>query len=71
LKEGALLAATPDNAEIARLVLLRLRQAQGASSIPGDAVMPLSSANVSINGGLASRLGLTITDKIKGMANVE
>jgi ABC-type uncharacterized transport system substrate-binding protein len=71
LKEGALLSGTTDAAEIARVVLARLKQAQGASAIPGEPVLPLSSANVSINGGLAARLGLTVNDKVKGMANVE
>ena len=71
LREGALLSGTPDNDDIARMVLSRLKQAQGMQAMPGDAILPLSSANITINGKLAERLGLTITDKIREMANVE
>lgn len=71
LREGALLSGTSDTTEIARLVLARLKQAQGMKAIPGDPVAPLSSANISINGNLAARLGLTLTDKLREMANVE
>lgn len=71
LREGALLSGTPDYAEIARLVLARAKQAQGMQAIPGAPVMPLSSANIGLNGKLAVRLGLTVTDKIREMVNVE
>jgi ABC-type uncharacterized transport system substrate-binding protein len=71
LREGALLSGTSDNAEIARLVLARLRQAQGMKTIPGEPVAPLSSANISVNGNLAARLGLTLSDRIREMSSVE
>lgn len=71
LREGVLLSNIPDNNEIARLALSRLKQARGGRDIPGEAVISPTSANVSVNGKLAERLGLTITDKIRDMANVE
>ncbi|CAN5321700.1 hypothetical protein BH11PSE11_BH11PSE11_28620 [soil metagenome] len=71
LREGALLSGTSDNAEIARLALARLRQARGMKEIPGEAVMPLSSANMSVNGALAVRLGLSVSEKTREAANVE
>lgn len=71
LREGALLSGTPDNAETARAVLLRLKQAQSAQGVPGDNVVPLPSANITINGKLAERLGLNLSDKVREMAHVE
>lgn len=71
LREGALLSNAPDNAEIARLVLSRLKQARGGRDVPGESVLSPAGANVSVNGKLAERLGLAITDKIRDMANVE
>lgn len=71
LREGALLSATPDNDDIARAVLARFKQAQEVQTIPGDAIIPLSSANITINVRLAERLGLTISEKIREIANVE
>lgn len=71
LREGALLAGATDNNEIARLVLARLKQAQGMPTIPGEAVMPLASATISVNGGLAGRLGLSIPERIKAGVQLE
>ncbi len=71
LKEGALLSGTPDNEDIARAVIARLKQAQGMKTIPGDALMPLSSATMSINSKISERQGLTISEKLREFANVE
>jgi len=65
LKEGALLAGTADFNEIARAVLSRLKQASGASGVPGEPLMPLSSANLSVNAKAAEKFGLPLSDKFR------
>lgn len=65
LNEGALLAGTPNFNEVARTVLMRLQQAQGADGVPGEPAMALSSADISVNTKVAVKLGLTLSDKFK------
>jgi ABC-type uncharacterized transport system substrate-binding protein len=71
LKEGALLAGTPDFNEIARAVLSRLKQARGASGVPGEPVTPLSSANLSVNAKTAEKLGLHLSGKFREFIHAE
>jgi len=71
LKEGALLSATPDFAEIARLVLERLKKTSDSSALAGDAITPLATARIVINASAASRFGLTIPAKLREQADVQ
>jgi ABC-type uncharacterized transport system substrate-binding protein len=71
LREGGLLSATADPAEIASLALGRLQQSQGMQGIVGDAVVPLSSAAVTVNAKAASRLGLALSAALRKNANIE
>jgi ABC-type uncharacterized transport system substrate-binding protein len=71
LREGALLSGTPDATETAHLALSRIKQTQGAHDIPGDAVIPLSGADISVSAKSAERLGLSISDKLRENVNVE
>lgn len=72
LKEGALLSATSDIDEITRLVLERLKKAPAvAVTSPGDAVAPLASARIVVNGSAASRFGLSVSPKLKEQADVQ
>lgn len=71
LKEGALLSATPDFAEIARVVLDRLRKAGDSSTLAGDAITPLATVKIIVNASAASRFGLTIPVKLREQADVQ
>lgn len=71
LRDGALLAATPDFADIARQVLGRLRQATAGGTIPGEGVIPLTSAILTINSRAAERFNLTISDRLRDSIRVE
>jgi putative ABC transport system substrate-binding protein len=71
LKEGAVLSATPDFTEIARLVLDRLRKTADASALAGDAITPLATAKIVVNASAASRFGLSIPAKLKEQADVQ
>lgn len=71
LKEGAVLSATPDYAEIARLVLDRLRKTADTTTLPGDAITPLATARIVVNASAASRFGLSIPAKLKEQADVQ
>lgn len=71
LKEGAVLSATPDFTEIARLVLDRLKKTADASTLSGDAITPLATARIVVNGSAASRFGLSIPAKLKEQADVQ
>lgn len=71
LKEGAVLSATPDFAEIARLVLERLKKNADASTMPGEAITPLATARIVVNAGAATRFGLSIPAKLREQADVQ
>jgi ABC-type uncharacterized transport system substrate-binding protein len=71
LKEGALLSTAPDFAEIARLVLERLRKAADTSGLTGEAIMPLGTARIIINSSAATRFGLAITPRLTEQADVQ
>ena len=71
LKEGGLLSASPNFNEIAHLVLKRLESAQNREDIPGEAILPLSAANMTINARVAKTLGLPLTARIMDVASVE
>lgn len=69
LKEGALLSTAPDFSEIARLVLDRLRRM--ADSSAGEAITPLGSAKIIVNGSAAARFGLAVPAKVREQADVQ
>ena len=71
LKEGALLSASADTQEIAALALDRLRKAGGSGPIPGEALVPLSGAHITVNAAVAARFGLIISPKLKEQVDVE
>lgn len=71
LKEGGMLSASPNLNEIAHLVLKRLHSAKNSEDIPGEAILPLSTANLTVNAAIAEALGLPLTARIKEIANVE
>jgi ABC-type uncharacterized transport system substrate-binding protein len=71
LKEGALLSASADTDEIARLALERLRRGGAGSIVPGEALAPLASARIAVNAGAAARFGLAIPPKLKEQADVQ
>ncbi|MES2318935.1 MAG: ABC transporter substrate binding protein [Pseudomonadota bacterium] len=71
LKEGALLSATADNAEIASLTLERLRKAGPSGSVPGEALAPLDAARITVSAAAAARFGLAISSKLKEQADVQ
>lgn len=71
LKEGALLGATPDFAEIATLVLDRLKKSNDAAGIPGEPIMPLTTARIVINSSAATRFGLSIPARLKEQVDVQ
>lgn len=64
LNEGGLLSATADAADIARLVVSRLKAAEGARAIPGEDVLPLRSAVIAVNPKAAEKFGLKMPTKI-------
>lgn len=70
LKEGALLGASADYADIAHLVLERLKKAANSPVIPGDQITSLSTARIVISSGAAARFGLVIPAKLKEQADV-
>lgn len=71
LKEGALLSATADHDEIARLVLERVRKIGGTHAVPGDAVVSLATAKIVVSGGVTERFGLTVPAKLREQADVQ
>jgi putative tryptophan/tyrosine transport system substrate-binding protein len=71
LKEGALLGATPDFAEIATLVLERFKKSSEASGLAGDPITSLNTARVVISNSAAARFGLAIPAKVKEQADVQ
>jgi ABC-type uncharacterized transport system substrate-binding protein len=71
LKEGALLSTSADPAEIARLVLERLKKATDGATVPGESIAPLSSARIAVNGVAAERFGLVISPKLLEQADVQ
>lgn len=71
LKEGAVLSATPDFTEIARLVLDRLKKIADASAIHDEAITPLTTARIVVNAGAAMRFGLSIPAKLRELADVQ
>jgi ABC-type uncharacterized transport system substrate-binding protein len=71
LKEGALLGASPDFSEIATLVLERLKRTNDAAGVAGDAITPLNTARIVVNGSAAARFGLSIPAKLKEQADVQ
>lgn len=72
LREGALLSATADTREIANLALERLRRSGSATNaVAGEPLEPLTEARITINAAAAARFGLTITPKVKELADVQ
>lgn len=71
LKEGALLSATSDVEEIARLVLERVRKSAGVQSVPGEAVAPLATAKIVVSTSAAARFGLTVPPKLRELADAQ
>jgi ABC-type uncharacterized transport system substrate-binding protein len=71
LKEGALLSASADYAEIARMVLDRLKKPVDPQGIPGDALVSLSGARIVISSNAASRFGLAMSARIREEADVQ
>jgi ABC-type uncharacterized transport system substrate-binding protein len=63
LNEGALLSATADTADIARQVVGRLKAAEGVRAIPGEDVLPLRYAVVTVNPKAAEKFGLKLSTK--------
>lgn len=71
LKEGALLSATADTREIAAMTLERLRKAGPSGGVPGEPLVPLASARITVNAAAAARFGLPISAKLKEQADVQ
>lgn len=71
LKEGALLSATPDAEEIARLVMERVRKASAAQAVPGEPVASLATAKIVVSGTAATRFGLVVSNKLREQADVQ
>ncbi len=72
LREGALLSASADPREIAEATLDRLRKSDPATGhLPGDAVAPLSGANITVSAGALARFGMTVPARIKEQVNVQ
>ena len=67
---GGLISAETSYADIAEQVLLRVRQAQEASGVPGAPVIPLTRTVIRINTVMAKRLNLNIPGTLRGMAYV-
>ena len=71
LKEGALLSATADTREIASMTLERLRKAGSSGSVPGESLVPLAGARITVSAAAAARFGLAISVKLKEQADVQ
>ncbi len=71
LKEGAVLSAAPDFAEIAHLVLERLKKAADSGAVPGDDITSLKTARIVVNSNAASRFGLAVPAKLREQADVQ
>ena len=71
LKEGALLSATADTREIASMTLERLRKAGPSGSVPGESLVPLAGARITVSAAAAARFGLAISVKLKEQADVQ
>ena len=67
---GGLISAETSYADIAEQVLVRVRQAQEASGVPGAPVIPLARTVIRINTVMAKRLNLKIPGALRGMAYV-
>jgi len=65
---GGLLSAESSYDDIAEKVLARVKQAQQYAGVPGEPVVPLSKANISINKVMAGRLNISIPPALRGMA---
>lgn len=66
---GGLLSAETSYADIAEQVLARVRQAQEASGVPGDPVVPLTRAVIRINTVMAKRLNIPIPRDLRGLTH--
>jgi len=65
---GALVSAESSYDDIAEKVLARVKQAQQYAGVPGEPVVPLSKANISINKVMAGRLNISIPPALRGLA---
>ncbi len=70
LSLGGLISTETSYADIAEQVLARVRQAQEASGVPGEPVIPLTRAVIRINAVMAKRLNVVIPGSLKGLAHV-
>lgn len=69
LSLGGLISTETSYADIAEQVLARARQAQEASGVPGDAVIPLTRAVIRINTVMAKRLNIAIPGSLRGLTH--
>ncbi|MBI3778988.1 MAG: hypothetical protein HY274_08770 [Gammaproteobacteria bacterium] len=69
LSLGGLISTETGYADIAEQVLARVRQAQEASGVPGEPVMPLTRAVIRINSVMAKRLNIAIPGTLRGLAH--
>jgi ABC-type uncharacterized transport system substrate-binding protein len=67
---GGLISAETSNTDIAKQVLMRVKQAQEASGVPGAPVIPLTRADIRINTVMAKRLNLKIPGTLQRVAYV-
>jgi ABC-type uncharacterized transport system substrate-binding protein len=67
---GGLISAETSYTDIANQVLMRVRQAQEASGVPGEPVIPLTRADIRINMVMAKRLNLKIPGTLQRVAYV-
>ncbi len=65
LQLGGLMSVSSSYDDIVDKVILRLRQAEGRSGIPGPELLPLDDAVLSINEVMANQLNLTIPQKYR------
>lgn len=71
LSFGGFFYVQPDAMAIARVVLQRLSDSAGESTIPGDGVLPVMSHTMGINQNIARQFNLTIPDKYRKNINGE
>jgi ABC-type uncharacterized transport system substrate-binding protein len=67
---GGLISAETSYPDIAKQVLVRVRQAQEASGVPGAPVIPLTRSDIRINPVMAKRLNLKIPRTLQRVAYV-
>lgn len=65
LQRGALLSATTNKDDVAKTVLLRLKQAKGQREIPGVAVMELNDVDFSVNEIAVKQFNLSISNELR------